>query len=79
MTPEHYKGKHTIDKQEIVMKGLIQHGIDPCRAFSAVTALKYFDRAGDKPHESTLKDLAKACNYLNRAITGKWPWEEEKQ
>ena len=50
MTPEHYKGKHTIDKQEIVMKGLIQHGIDPCRAFSAVTALKYFDRAGDKPH-----------------------------
>ena len=74
-TPEHYAGKNTIAKQEVLAHLLVSRGVAPSVAFCAATAVKYLDRAGDKDGESSECDLSKAADYLFRAIVGAWPWE----
>lgn len=74
-TPEHYRGKMTIDKQEAIVEGLVWRGMTYQEAFDAATAIKYTDRAGDKEGEGFDRDLGKACDYLYRATNGVWPWE----
>lgn len=74
--PEYYEGKETITKQEDVVEALVRRGIPPARAFDAATAIKYSDRAGEKPGESADADMGKCVAYLFRSITGMWPWEE---
>lgn len=77
MTPDYYDGKETIDKQEAVANLLVAHGVPASRAFDAATALKYTDRAGEKPRERAEDDLNKCAAYLFRAIAGTWPWERD--
>lgn len=74
-TPEYYQGKETINKQEYAVRKLIAYGMEPARAFDAATAMKYVDRAGDKPGEESSKDIEKAVAYLFRVKYGVWPWE----
>ena len=75
-TPEYYEGKETITKQEDVAEALVRRGIPPARAFDAATAIKYSDRAGEKPAESGDADIGKCVAHLLPSITGMWPWEE---
>lgn len=74
-TPKHYDGSGTIEKQEYLIKMLIERGMESARAFDAATAIKYTDRAGRKDGESDEKDLGKAADYLFRAVFGRWPWD----
>ena len=44
----------------------------PPAKLAMAMALKYIMRAGNKDGQPWEKDVEKAMNYLNRALTGKW-------
>lgn len=44
--------------------------------FRLANAVKYISRAGRKPGQTRDDDLRKAIDYLHRALTGRWPWQE---
>lgn len=65
--------REAIDVIEYVVSG----DTLPGRAsFCIGNALKYIIRAGRKDGESWRDDIAKAKNYLNRALTGEWERKE---
>lgn len=59
----------TIEVLESVVK---REALPRAAAYCVGNALKYLLRAGNKPGESWRDDLAKAENYLHRALTGTW-------
>lgn len=74
---EKVAGKHydfepvneTIELIELV----VERGAIPRKsAYMIGTALKYIMRAGTKPNEGWEDDVAKAMNYLHRALKGEW-------
>lgn len=74
---EKVAGKHydfpqcseTIDVIEMVVS---RDGLPRKSAYCIGNALKYLLRAGNKPGEQWKDDIAKAENYLHRALTGEW-------
>lgn len=76
MEPSHYAGTDAIAKQEAVAARLVGMGVPAGMAFCAATALKYVERCGRKEGASAADDMEKAANYLFRAISGRWPWED---
>ena len=76
MEPSHYAGTDAIAKQEAVAARLVGMDVPADRAFCAATALKYVERCGRKEGASVADDMEKAANYLFRAISGRWPWED---
>lgn len=64
------------------METIICNGIPPefhaavKRNYNLTQATKYFMRLGEK--DQAEKELAKAQNYLHRAIHGRWSWQEER-
>lgn len=61
--------RESIDVIELVVS---RESIPRGTAFCIGNALKYLLRAGNKPGESWIDDIAKAENYLHRALTGEW-------
>lgn len=59
----------TIEVLESVVR---REALPRAAAYCVGNALKYLLRAGNKPGESWRDDLAKAENYLHRALTGAW-------
>lgn len=59
----------TISVLESVVK---REALPRAAAYCVGNALKYLLRAGNKPGESWKDDIAKAENYLHRALTGVW-------
>lgn len=78
ITPGHYQGKRTIDKQEYAIARLAGMGVTKESSFCAATAIKYLDRAGTKKSESFHDDMDKAINYIYRSMNDRWPWEIEE-
>ena len=80
---EHYRkiegrGVEPIEVMEtIICNGLPAefHAIAK-RNLNIAQANKYFMRLGEK--DSPEKELAKARNYLHRAVHGCWEWQEKK-
>lgn len=64
-----------------VMETIVCNGIPPefhqtaKRNLHLAQAAKYMIRQGEK--EASEKELAKAQNYLHRAIHGCWSWQKE--
>lgn len=62
------------------MEAQVCQGIPPqyhavaIQNLSLAMARKYQRRAGRK--DSAEQDLEKAANYIHRAQTGRWPWEQ---
>jgi hypothetical protein len=81
---EHYRkvegrGVEPIEVMEtIICNGLPAefHAIAK-RNLNIAQANKYFMRLGEK--DSPEKELAKARNYLHRAVHGCWEWQEKKR
>lgn len=81
---EHYRkvegrGVEPIEVMEtIICNGLPAefHAIAK-RNLNIAQANKYFMRLGEK--DSPEKELAKARNYLHRAVHGCWEWQEKKE
>jgi len=46
--------------------------IDPMAKYCIGQSLKYILRAGQKPNEPWERDIEKAMNYLNYALTENW-------
>ena len=69
---DHYADKsiQPIDEIEEVMEK--NTDIPVKNRYSVAQSIKYIRRAGTKEGEDWKKDLRKAMNYLNRAITGEW-------
>lgn len=73
---EKVKGKHydiagisTI----VIIESIAERGDIPRKAvFPICNAVKYLLRCGAKHGESWRDDVAKAENYLHRALTGEW-------
>lgn len=59
----------TIEILEAVVR---REALPRAAAYCVGNALKYLLRAGNKPGESWKDDIAKAENYLHRALTGVW-------
>lgn len=66
-----------------VMETIICNGIPPeyhkiaKRNLHLAQATKYMIRQGEK--DAADKELAKAQNYLHRAIHGCWSWQKDKE
>lgn len=68
---DHYKSLpcETID---IIEHVVMRESLPPKAAYCIGNALKYLCRCGLKEGEDWKDDVAKAENYLHRAITGEW-------
>lgn len=81
---EHYRkiegrGVEPIEVQETIMCNDIPpeyHAIVK-RNFNLAQAAKYMMRCGEKDQPE--KELAKAQNYIHRAINGFWNWQTEAE
>lgn len=76
---EHYKNDEISPQliKEHVLNELISFGVAPRVAANIYDSIKYLRRAGKKKNEDTYKDINKACHYIYRALTGRFPWEEK--
>ena len=72
----HYKRTAVSEPIEIIEDLMVKHwhraSMPPEAAYSLGNAVKYVLRAGLKQGQDYKKDLEKAMNYLNRAISGEW-------
>lgn len=71
MSSAHYS-KTKIEAIELIEELSKRESLPRGIVFAVGNALKYILRAGEKEGESWQSDLAKAENYLHRALTGEW-------
>lgn len=71
---EHYVGQEVepIDLQEMIGARLDKTNLTYVQKHSAIAALKYAKRIGQKKGEDIVKEADKIANYLHRAFTGRW-------
>lgn len=69
---EHYDFRACRESIEVIEQVVSREGLPREAAYCIGNALKYLLRAGNKPGEFWADDIAKAENYLHRALTGVW-------
>lgn len=72
----HYDFKPMTEVIQLIEDIQLRECIPAKARYSIGTALKYLMRCGRKSGESWSDDVAKAENYLHRAITGRWVKEK---
>lgn len=74
----HYDFTPFTESIELIEDIQTREGIPPKARYSIGNAMKYLMRCGRKSGESWKDDIAKAENYLHRALTGTWVKEKGK-
>lgn len=69
---KHYDFEQVNETIELIELVVERGSIPRKSAYMIGNALKYIMRAGTKPNEDWKDDVAKAENYLHRALKGEW-------
>lgn len=74
--PKKVEGRHYdlpgVETIDVIESVIVRENIPRPAAYCIGNAIKYLLRCGIKNGENWKDDIAKAENYLHRAISGKW-------